>query len=566
MSLFNIINLRVMKLKYNTILLCVASTTILGCRSPDVWLRQADDVADRTVAEFQEEAFGETRPFSVARPSETLRERLIADQNLPSFSDRREADLFDGEPLMLDKIACLQVAARNSKAYQNQKEDVFRAALALDLERDTYRNSWSGLLSALFSSDQTGSSAEEKISAGFTSELSRRFRTGGSIAGKLGIDVVRLLTLDESSSFGLLADATVTMPLLRGARREVVTEPLTQAERDVTYALWSFERFRESFTVQVASEYFAVLQTNDELQNAADSVARLERNLERAEQLSRAGRMPELQVDQTRQDLLRARTRLVTARQNSESRLDQFKRTIGLPVDAAIVLDSDDLERFSELVAEDANGEDYIRALREHELVDSALDNRLDLRIVYERLIDAERKVAVARDALRMGLDFRGSASNQMRRYSGSDAENIRFQDGRYSAGLNLDLPWHRTSERNAYRLQILAAERAQRDLEEREDQVKAEVRSALRSLIQSQQNYIIQRQALDVANTRVDSTQMFMEAGRADTRDVLEAEEALVSARNAVTAALVSYRVSQLELLKDTGTLDINNEWDLEI
>ncbi len=553
-----------MRSYYITFALCISSVTIIGCRTPDVWLRQADEVADRTIAEFQEEAYGETRPFSVVRPSDTLRKRLIADQSLPSFSARRDADHFDGAPLMLDKEACLQVAARNSKAYQNQKEEVFRSALALDLERDAYRNSWGGLLSALFSSDQTGASAEDKISSSFTTELSRRFRTGGSIAGKLGIDVVRLLTLDESSSFGLLADATVTMPLLRGSRSEIVTEPLTQAERDVTYALWNFERFRESFTVQVASEYFAVLQTNDELQNAVDSVVRLERNLERAEQLSRAGRMPELQVDQTRQDLLRARTRLVTARQNSESRLDQFKRTIGLPVDAAIILDSDDLQRFSELVAEEV--EDETLMLREQELVDSALDNRLDLRIVYERLLDAERKVNVARDALRMGLDFRGSTSNQMRRYSGSDTENIRFQEGRYSAGLNLDLPWHRTSERNAYRLQILAAERAQRDLEEREDQVKAEVRNALRSLIQSRQNYVIQRQALDVASTRVESTQMFIEAGRADTRDVLEAEEALVSARNAVTAALVSYRVSQLELLKDTGTLDINREWDLEI
>ena len=53
----------------------------------------------------------------------------------------------------------------------------------------------------------------------------------------------------------------------------------------------------------------------------------------------------------------------------------------------------------------------------------------------------------------------------------------------------------------------------------------------------------------------------MFLEAGRAEIRDVLEAEESLVSAQNALSAALVAYRVGELELQRDMGVLEVDEE-----
>jgi outer membrane protein TolC len=53
----------------------------------------------------------------------------------------------------------------------------------------------------------------------------------------------------------------------------------------------------------------------------------------------------------------------------------------------------------------------------------------------------------------------------------------------------------------------------------------------------------------------------LFLEAGRAEIRDVLESQEALVSAQNALTAALVNYRVGELALQRDLGVLALNEE-----
>lgn len=540
-------------------LLLAAGIFLAGCRSPEAWRQEADDAAARTIAEFQQKALGRSEPFEIERPSDTLRRRLMIEQNLPVYSNRLAVAATDSDPLMLDRIGCLQVAARNSKDYQDQKESVFESALALDLERDAYRNTWSGIVSALFSSDRSSGETESRVSGGLTAELGRKLKSGASIVGKLGVDIIQLLTLDESSSYGLLADATISIPLMRGSGEAIVTEPLTQAERNVIYSLWSFDRFRRSFAVQIVSEYFSVLQSEDELRNAVENVKRLETNLSRSEELARAGRMPELQVDQTRQDLLRARSRQVSARQSWERQLDSFKQTLGLPVDARIRLDSGDLEgiRRPDLDADELPGEAG--------LIGAALENRRDLRIVYEQVRDADRKLMVARDALRMGLEFQAAASTQERRYQGSESEDLRFENADFSSELRFDLPWERTSERNVYRLQIVACDKARRDLEEKEDSVKAEVRNSLRSLDQARKNYVIQREALDLAQARTESVRLFMDAGRASTRDVLEAEDALVSAKNALTAALISYRISQLELMSDTGTLDIAAEWKVD-
>ena len=87
------------------------------------------------------------------------------------------------------------------------------------------------------------------------------------------------------------------------------------------------------------------------------------------------------------------------------------------------------------------------------------------------------------------------------------------------------------------------------------------EWKNALRTLLQARESYKIQAQAVALARRRVTSTNLFLQAGRAQIRDVLEAQESLVSAQNALTAALVDYRVAELELQRDMGVLAIDEK-----
>ena len=395
--------------------------------------------------------------------------------------------------------------------------------------------------------------------------------------------VVQLLTLDRESVYGLMADMSVTIPLLRGAGRHIVMEPLTQAERNVVYALQTFEQFRRGYAVRVAREYLQVLQLMDQVENARENYERVGVSAQRARRLAEAGRLPEIQVDQALQEELRARARWLSARVDFERRLDQFKATLGLPVDAVIALDGDDLAelmihmeadveaRRQELAAgveevftadtltEESDERGHMAASR---AIQIALERRPDLMIALGRVVDAQRGVVVAADGLRWQATLTGGGQVGARRGLGTVGlgdSRLDPGDGRYSAGLEIEVPWSRRAARNAYRDRFIALDRALRSVQELEDSIKAEVRQALRVLLQNQETMAIQAQSVALARRRVDSTDLFLQAGRAQIRDVLEAEEALVSARNALTAAVVAFRVTELELQRDMGVLQVD-------
>jgi outer membrane protein TolC len=583
-------------------------TALVGCAAPAGQRADADRAAYAIVEQKQQQALGRTEPFRVEPARETLRRRLLAAGVLPQTGP---ASLGAGDlprppgwpegadvegagetppadiplDLELSLLDALQVAARNSREYQTQKETVFRSALALDLERDAFRTSFAGKLAgeAIHDGGTTGVETRGEAS------LSRTLRSGATFATRVGLDLAKLLSGDRDAALGLFADVSIAIPLLRGAGREVVMEPLTQAEQQVLYAIWEFERFKRIFAVRVTSEYLGVLRDLDQVANAEENYRGLIASTRRARRLADAGRLPAIQVGQVIQDELRARSRWIRALESYRSRLDRFKLTLGLPTDAEIRLDRAEFDALASSYQEfradasdvgssggpsvsppDAPIElpptDTTRAggleLEEVKALQLALEHRLDLRTALGRVADAQRQVVVAADALRAGLDLTVAARGGERRTlasADSGDASLRFDTGRYSALLNLDLPWERTAERNAFRETFLALEAAVRDLQQSEDQVKLEVRNELRQLAEARENIHIQDRALTLAKRRVRGTDLFLEAGRAEVRDLLEAREALLSAQNAVTEATIAYRTAELSLQRDLGLLQVD-------
>ena len=495
------------------------------------------------------------------------------------------------DPTVLTLLEALQVAAQNSRDYQSRKEDVYRAALDLDLEDDEFRNTFAGVLEGLHTQDLRTDGA---VVRGHTGEAgfdwSKTFETGAEITAGLALDLVKLITADRSSAFGILADVSISIPLMQGAGWHIVTEPMTQAHRNVIYALNTLERFKRTLAVQVASQYLSVLQQFDQVENEKNNYIRLLTGTRRARRLAEAGRLPEIQVDQSRQDALRARDRWIAALQTYDQRLDEFKIRLGLPTDARIELDSAELDRLAdsakehmptaatnEPVAESGTEAtapvDVIFPSREgggplelppEVAAPIALKRRLDLQTLIGRVFDAQRQVIIAANALEMGLTLTASGLAGASRSLGTAAlanGQLRPEQGLYTFGLVLDLPLERTAEQNAYRDSYISLERAVRNVQAQEDQIKLEIRNALRTLLRNRESYQIQAEAVTLAQRRVESTALFLQAGRAAVRDVLEAQEDLVDAQNALTGALVDYRIAELELQRDMGVLQVSDE-----
>ena len=589
-----------------------AALFLSGCQSADKHRAEADRAATGIIAEKQEEGFGRVDPFSIERPSETFRQRLMLEQELPvvgpasygadSLEDpehwpkigdpvNRPEAFFPATDETVDAVEislldALQIAATTSRPYQSEKESVFRAALQLDLERFRFDSTFRGALDAMFRSDQGGN--ENSASAGGEVGVQRQLEGGATLGSTLALDLVNLLRGEGATSLDILVDTSVSIPLMRGSGRHIVTEPRTQAERNVLYALYEFERFRREFAVRVANEYFSVLQQRDQVTNAEASFRRLTLLVERTEALHDRGRVTGIQVDQARQDFLRARERLIGARENYGRQLDSFKLTLGLPTDARIALSPEEFQRLREQADEmfgertpdlepdfdDDPDEEIVipepdprergrYEFDEDHAIALALDNRLDLRIAEGNVYDAQRRVVVAADALRPGLNLTGGA-----RYRGTATRSsTRFapSDGVYTAGLEMDAPWSRRAERIGFRESLIQVDTAVRSFQELEDRIKLDVRNSLRNLTQQREGFRIQTEALSVAERRVEEAQALQELGRAEMRDVLDANESLLQAQNSVVDSLVNYRVAELNFQRDLGVLqvDYNGLWN---
>ena len=599
------------------VILCILVSGILGC-SATKYRENADKVATEFIHQAQLEALGRTESFTIELPSDTLRRRLLLNQKLPysgaaalgvdklpTIEHWPEKDYpvsteasepptppWEGdEPLKLTLIDSLQVASANNREYQTSKEDIFQAALILDLESNAFRNTFFGALQSIFSADNSGEQNIRGIESGASAGWGRRLKTGASFASRIFIDLAKLLTLDRSSSYGIFADATIAIPLLAGSGEYVVAEPLTQAERDLVYSLYAFDRIKRTLAVQIASGYLAVLNQMDQIKNEEDNYRRLILASRSATRLAEAGRLPQMQVDQGYQDVFRARVSWIAAQQNYAALLDSFKIDLGLPTDARIELDRSELDHLT-LAAKAALGNEFSIRLKEQkgalasdapvelvpisregsgplelesfEAIGTALKHRMDLRILQGRVYDAQRKVTVAADALRADLNLFGTANAGERRSLASaglpDAE-FRLDEGRYSAGFTLDLPWERTEEQDAYRNSYITLQRSVRNVQEKEDQIKFQILNELRNLMETRENYIIQTQAVELARHRVKSSELFLQAGRAQMRDVLEAQESLIITQKALTSALVNYRISELELQRDMGVLEVDHK-----
>ncbi len=580
-----------------------------GCRTIAGYRISADEAAESIIKDKQEQLFGSAEGFTIERPSDILRRRLLIEQDLPVSGDASlgsdnlepidhwpEQDypkgenssgddivLESGEPVKLSLIQALQVGAMNSPEYQSKKEEVFRSALSLDLERDEFGFTLRGEGATSLSADKSGQETVKGMEHSGSLSLEKTLKNGAKFAASLAVDLVSLLTQGKTSSFGITGDASITIPLLRGAGRHIVAEPLTQAERNVVYAIYEFERYKKTFAVNIARSYMNVLQQLDQVDNNAEVYKNLMVSARRTRALADAGRTTEIQVDQAVQNELNARSRWIRATESYKSSLDSFKNLLGLPPDANVELEGSELddltERFEEIVidAEDTSDSGSLLALvgiskenagplemEEITAIELAFDKRLDLRVSEGRVYDSQRSVVVRADALGAELTLLGQANlGQSRSLGQADMEDagIRSDEGVYKALLNIDLPLERTAERKAYRESLIDLESSVRDLQSLEDDIKLTIRDTLRNMSEAREALSIQTRAVEVAEKRVKSTDMFFEAGRAQLRDLLEAQEALLSARNSLTSAVIDYRMAELEFQRDTGLLQIDEK-----
>ena len=259
----------------------------------------------------------------------------------------------------------------------------------------------------------------------------RQFTTGAELI----VGVANSLTWDlagsSAQSASTIVDFNLLVPLLRGGGRDLIMERLTLAERVLLYNIRAFERYRTGFFLNVTigrqneqgisrrgglfggaglqgftglgggfgtvgqvgggggatgfggggavpnvGGFLGLIQSQLQIRNAEENVARLRDNLARFEDALRERMLTipdsqvdiptqQLQVAQARQALISSQATLLQARFNYEQTLDAFKGTLGLPPYVCVEIRDPVMDQFNLITQELLDRRNSIADVRE---------------------------------------------------------------------------------------------------------------------------------------------------------------------------------------------------------
>ena len=296
----------------------------------------------------------------------------------------------------------VELALLNSREYQTEKERLYRAALRLTLERFQYDLKFSPFGNGT-GADATivGSSAGGSGVIGFPTQAraDALLNTGSTFVTRLANDVV--LTFGGAEGFAADIGSELLFELTHSVfQNDIRFERLTQAERSVIYSAQGFMRFRRTFYLQLASQYYNLLQTYRQVEiNSQNYFSLIQVYSQRAIELAE-GTTSHVQIDQVEQSALRGRSDLIGVCNSLENALDSLKIRIGLPTETAINIDLTELEELT---------------LQDEVLVTLELIGRIRRRVEAELNRDEVDAARLLNNATELVARMRESLATQLR-------------------------------------------------------------------------------------------------------------------------------------------------------
>lgn len=458
----------------------------------------------------------------------------------------------EGEnPIPLDLIGAWRTAQERGREFLSAEEEYVFAAIRLLIERHRWSPRLFNTTTAMLSGDGDDGNYDAALNVINELRATQRLPFGGEVEARWLVNATRALrdaaTEDYVQSSEIALSANI--PLLRDAGM-IAQEDIIQAERDLVYAARDFEQFRRSFLVDIASDYFDLLQTRARIANQQAQLESQRRFLESTAEKVRAGRLRGFQERLVRNQVLQAESSLNSLMEQYNLQIERFKIRLGLPVEARVRIETFDLTiPEPEISLSDA--------------AHLAVSYRLDLQNRRDRLDDSRRAVLNAKNQLLPDLDV--SALGAIPTDPDRERGGLEFDtgDARYSLGVTFGLPLDREIERLNLRQRVIDFERAVREYEQFRDNVLVDARASVRSID-------LARSQLELAEAQVAITEERLEEQRinediVDPQERIDTEIELLNARNARDQALTDLRNAVLNYLLQTGQLRVEDDGTLK-
>ena len=545
----------------------LSGSALLGCTN-NYYRQDADQESYEAIADKTDLVPGMSANIGIDE------ERIVDLSGFPTnedsfaFLDNEAASELGAHILSLN--AALDLAFQHSQEYQTQKEQLYLEALSLTFDRYRYVPVFSARGGADYQWDAedqfvadmqalTGMSTlgtSEAMNANTSLGARYLLKGGGAIAVNLTNNFTRFLTGDISELGTGALIGSFTQPLLRDFGSAIETETLIQAERDLLYRLRDFTRFRKTFAVRVASNYYSVLLNRETARNNYAGLLANNLSLERERAFQAEGLRTLLQVGRLEQSSLQQDLRWTSSITRYKRSLDDFKLLLGLNSDENIALDDNEMILITETGMDSPD-------LSLEQAMELAVQTRLDLYNGLDRVQDRARKIEVAANELKPGLDLSVVASVP-------DANNgnlgeLDFENALYTTGLDFEIPLDTKFERNNYRRSLIDYEVATRNYLLDMYNIKLDVVDLWRRMNQARKNYEINLTSVEINERRVEEAELRAELGLGDIQDTVDSQNDLTAAQTSLVSSIVDHNIAKLEFWRDLGLLyvDDSGQWE---
>jgi outer membrane protein TolC len=519
-----------------------------GLRSPTRGTSTPSEVSDKagtskSLSTVNPRA-GEIR-ISPAAESRDVEARLVAfGEQALSVSEAKPA-------VELDLDLVFKTSQTMAREYLTREEDYLVAAISLLIERHQWSPRLFNDTTFGFGGDGAQGRFEHAGTIVNTLRATKRLPFGGQAEARWVTNWTENLRQRSTGRYvqGSEVGLGISVPLLRGAGT-VAEESLIQAERSLVYDAREFERFRRQFLVSIASDYFSLLQLRAQIVNQERQLTSLKNFAEGTAARVAAGRIREFERAIAENQVLTATSSLASQREGYILALDRFKVRLGLPLERALTIKPFDIS----LPEPDQTLEAASMA---------ALEYRLDLQNTRDRVDDARRGVANAKNNLLPDLNIRGDVGVPTSSNEGVGGVYFDPEDLSWSAAATLSLPLDRRAEGLALRQSVIRLQQAERAYERDKDSVVVEARGALRNVDLARFRLNLAERAVEINRKRLEEQQIRID--QVDPQQVVDTENDLLNAENARDDAVRDLRVAILNYLLASDQLRVAADGTIE-
>jgi outer membrane protein len=366
-----------------------------------------------------------------------------------------------------------------------------------------------------------GATFQKKLSTGTTLSLSPTLiKTGGEFAA--GVEVL------------------LTQPLLRGRSREYNLEGLRQSEYSLRATRRDLYLTQVSVVVTTVTAVYDVIRSREVLRLHRSSYDRSVGYSEAAEVKQKMGMATAIDVYRARIKQKQAESLLVSSRESYQDALDNLRIILALPLDQAVEVE--------------APLEYGLLHITEAGAIDISMRERMEVAHYKDLVSNLRQRTRADKHGLLPDLDLALRYTNQGT--GGALEEGTQSGDGRVEVGLSSSGNARRTVERARYEISRLAVTSAERLFSLKKDEIKREVKFALRNLSRAEKNITIQEEQIDQARGKLELAKVKFSRGMAGNFDLVEAETELREAEIGLISAVISYIVGSYRLRSAMGTL----------